>query len=100
TLITIQKQLAEQQELLRKRKNRTTSKRVKLKGRFVFSTAEVLQIAKEAEEATAAKKAGRKRKARPISLEIEDEVEDLLNSNPSDSGSDCIVVANTRSDRR
>jgi len=100
TLITIQKQLAEQQELLQKRKNRTTGKRVKLKGRFVFSTAEVLQIAKEAEEVTAAKKAGRKRKARPISLEIEDEVEDVLNSDPSDSGSDCIVVANTRSDRR
>jgi len=49
---------------------------------------------------TAAKKASRKRKARPISLEIEDEVEDVLNSDPSDSGSDCIVVANTRIDRR
>jgi len=73
---------------------------VKLKGRFVFSTAEVLQIAKEAEEVTAAKKAGRKRKARPISLEIEDEVEDVLNSDPSDSSIDCIVIANTRIDRR
>lgn len=37
-LVTIQKELTEQRELLQTRKARKTGKRVKLKGRFVFST--------------------------------------------------------------
>ena len=96
TLVTIQKQLAKQQELLQKRKDRKSGKRVKLKGRFVFSTTEVLQIAKEAEEATVAKKAGRKRKAGSISVGVEDDVESTLEYHSSESGSDCVVVANRR----
>jgi hypothetical protein len=55
-LVTIRKELAEQRVLLQTRKGRKTGKRVKLKGRFVFSSREVLQIAKEAEEEAVAKK--------------------------------------------
>ena len=67
-----------------------------MKGRFVFSTTKVLQIAKKAEEATVAKKAGRKRKAGSISVEVEDDVESILEYHSSETGSDCIVVANRR----
>jgi hypothetical protein len=41
-LVTIRKELAEQRVLLQTRKTRKTGKRVKLKGRFVFSSREVL----------------------------------------------------------
>jgi hypothetical protein len=95
-LVTIRKELAEQRELLQTRKKRKTGKRVKLKGRFVFSTAEVLGIAKEAEEATAAKKGRKRRRKRSISAEIEEDIENILEIVSSDSESDCIIVAAKR----
>ena len=95
-LVTIQKELTEQRELLQARKARKTGKRVKLKGRFVFSTQEVLQITKEAEEASIAKKGRKRLRKRSISVEIEDDVESLFENIPSDSESDCIVVAEQR----
>jgi len=96
-LVTIQKELTEQRELLQTRKARKTGKRVKLKGRFVFSTQEVLQITKEAEEASVAKKGRKRLHNRSISVEIEDDVENLFGNVHSDSESDCIVVAEKRS---
>ena len=92
-LITIRKEFAEQRELLQTRKKRKKGKRVALKGKFVFSTQEVLDIVKEAEEETAAKKSRKPRRKRSISVEIEeDEVEELENVS-SDSESNCIIVA-------
>ncbi len=69
-LVTIRKELAKQRELLQTRKSRKTGKRVKLKGRFVFSTTEVLEIAREAGEATAAKKGRERLRKRSISVEM------------------------------
>ncbi|KXL50736.1 hypothetical protein M433DRAFT_73866, partial [Acidomyces richmondensis BFW] len=84
-------------ELLQTRKARKTGKQVKLKGRFVFSTQEVLQIIKEAKEAMIVKK-GRKRLRRQlISVEIEDNIESLFENVSNDSKGDCIVVAEKRS---
>ncbi|KYG39953.1 hypothetical protein M433DRAFT_79054, partial [Acidomyces richmondensis BFW] len=60
-LITIRKRLAFAEQLLYTRKARKTGKRVTLKGKFVFSTQEVLQIANEAKEAIAAKKRNKER---------------------------------------
>ena len=48
-LSTLQKQVEQQQELLSAQKNRTKGKRVALKGKFLFSTEEVLKIANQAE---------------------------------------------------
>jgi hypothetical protein len=70
-LTTLRKRIAEQDELLRTRKAREKGKRVALKGRFMFSTEEVLQIAREAEEETAATKGRRRPRKRPVSVEIE-----------------------------
>ncbi len=63
----------------------------------MFSTQEVLQITKEAEEATIAKKGRKRLRRRSISVEIEDDIESLFENVSSDSESDCIVVAERRS---
>jgi len=59
----------------------------------VFSTQEVLQITKEAEEASIAKKGYKRLYKRSISVEIEDDIESLFKNLPSDSKSDYIVMA-------
>ena len=53
-LVTLRKRVAEQDEVLRTRKSSKKGKRVALKGKFEFSTQEVLGIVKAAEEETAA----------------------------------------------
>ena len=96
TLITIQKELGAQRQLLQTRKTRQTCMRVKLKGRFVFITTEVLEIAMEAEKATAAKKGRKRPRERLISVEFEDIVESVLENVSSNSKTSCITVAERR----
>jgi hypothetical protein len=48
-LVTVRNELAEHQKLLTGRKYHTKGKRVKLEGRFVYNTQEVIEIAQEAE---------------------------------------------------
>jgi len=91
--VILRKRIVEQDELLRTRKTRKKGKRVALKGKFVFSTEEVLQIAREAEGATAAKKARKRPQTRSISAEIEEAVESISENVSSDSESDCSIVA-------
>ncbi|TKA35198.1 hypothetical protein B0A49_13595, partial [Cryomyces minteri] len=54
--VTSRKQVEEQEKLLDMRKARKKGKRIALKGRFVFSTEEVLETAKEAEAKLSSKK--------------------------------------------
>jgi len=58
----------------------------------VFSTQEVLEVARKAEEATAEKTSRKRRRTQPIIAEIEEQEEDLSKNVSSDSDSDCIVV--------
>ena len=95
--VTLRKRLAEQEELLRTRKARKKGKRVALKGRFVFSTEEVLQIAKEAEEETGAKKRRKQRHERATSVEIDELQKSELGNVSSDAESNCIAVAARKS---
>jgi hypothetical protein len=53
--VTLRRQLKEAEALLSTRKVRKKGKRVALKGRFVFSTQEVLEMVEEAEAETVAK---------------------------------------------
>lgn len=92
-LVTIRKELIKQRALLQTRKARKHGKRVALKGRFVFGTEEVLQIAKEAEGETAAKKGRQRRRKSSISVEMEEDNENVPENISSDSESGCIVVA-------
>jgi len=96
-LVTLRKRVAEQEQLLQSRKERKKGKRVRTKGKFVFTTAEVLQLVKEAEEATVATKSRKRRRKRSPSVEIEDDEEVEFQNMASDSESDCIMVAQKRS---
>jgi hypothetical protein len=88
--------LAEAKELLRSRHNCRKGKKVALQGKFVFSTQEVLEIARQAEENAATKRGRRRPRTTAIDVEItgdEDEVLEIVRSN---SESDCIIVANSK----
>jgi len=91
-VVTLEKRLAEQEELLGTRKTRKTGKRVALKGKFVFTTEEVLEIARQAEEEVEARK-GRKRTRRPlISVQIPENKENILDYVYIDSESDPEII--------
>lgn len=90
--VTLRKQIKEQAELLSTRKSRTKGKRIALKGRFVFSTQEVLEIAKAAESETSKKRTSSRPRKRKIADSIEEGEVQELGGISSDSDSDCIVV--------
>jgi hypothetical protein len=92
-ITTLRKENIKQRELLQTRKKRNTGKRVALKGKFVFSTQEVLEIAREAEKATKEKTTRKRQSKRLIAKEAEDQELEEIKNIPSDSDSDCIVVA-------
>jgi hypothetical protein len=79
--------------MLQTRKGRTTSKRVALKGKFVFSTQEVLEVAREVERATADKTSHKRRRTQSIATEIEEQEVEAFENVSSSSDSECIVVA-------
>jgi hypothetical protein len=80
-LILMRKQLQDQQELLQVRKTHKRGKRVRLEGEFVYSTQKVLDIARDAESARAAKRPrGRPRKRAKVEIEVVEEDEVSENS--------------------
>jgi len=88
------KQVEQQQELLSAQKNWTKGKRVALKGKLVFSTEEVLKIAKQAgAQSTTKRPRGRSRKC-PITAVIERDEEGEERENiSSDFDNSFILVA-------
>jgi DDE superfamily endonuclease len=92
-LVIARKRLAEQDELLQARKKRTKGKRVALKGKFVFSTEEVLEVARRAEADTAARSAKRSIRKRTIDEIDRIEEEGIVKNESDSSDSDCIVVS-------
>jgi uncharacterized glyoxalase superfamily protein PhnB len=71
----LRSQLGERDELLQARKTHKTGKRVRLEGKFVYSTEEVLNVAREAEAARAAKRPRGRPRKRPIEeVDHEEEV--------------------------
>lgn len=100
-LSILRKEVKEYKEILETRKKRTTGKRIKLQGEFVFSTEEVLKIVREAElKSTEKRPRGRPRK-RPIE-EVEEEIEEEEVENDSSESEleleEC-VARRTRSTR-
>jgi hypothetical protein len=91
--VTLRKQLKDAEELLSTRKVRKKGKRVALKGRFVFSTEEVLRLVEEAETETAKKQTGKRPRRRKIENTMEDEDDNILEGLSGDSDYDCIIVA-------
>jgi len=93
----LRKRLTDAESLLQARKQRKKGKRIALKGKFVFSTQEVLDIAKQAELEAAQKKPKKKVKEGAKATIIDNNKEEDIEIIFSDSDSDCIVVAATRS---
>jgi hypothetical protein len=62
----------------------------------VFSTQEVLNIAREVEKATADKRTHTRRRKRPTASKIEEQEDEQLEDVSSDSELDCIVVQSRR----
>jgi hypothetical protein len=92
-LVTLRKRLADAEELLQARKRPKTGKRVSLQGKFVFSTVEVLEIARQAEAVSVKNKSLQSNVPQANGLSApEVEAIDIVSSS-SDSESDCIVVA-------
>ena len=94
---TLRMETAKQQEVLRARKSRKTGKRVSLKGKFVFSTQEVLEVAQKAEEATASRTTRSRLRKRATAIESDAHAVEVLEDVSSDSDSDCIVVLQGKS---
>ena len=92
----LRKQLEEAQQLLNAPEARMNDKRVALKGKFVFSTEEVLEVARQAEAALSAKKPRGRPPKRPIAAVIEEEDDQILEESDKASEHDCIVVAARR----
>lgn len=95
-LVTILQQLIETQELLCTRQKRKRGKKILLKGKYVFSTEEVLEIAKEAEMKTAANEARKQRKSSSAMVEVTQTKVNMFESGASEAEFDCIVVASLR----
>lgn len=98
----LRKEINEHKAILQQRNTHKKGKRIKLQGEFVFSTAGVLKIAREAEEKPVAKRPRGRPRKRPIEEVDEEEEEEEV---PSDSSSsecegEVIVVRNTRSRAR
>lgn len=93
TQTTMRKELAEKDKLLRTRTKRTTGKRVRLDGTFLFSQEKVVEILREAEAHIAGRKAKKRRKSKHTPSEIQDDREDMYENELVQSDDDCIVVA-------
>jgi hypothetical protein len=92
-LVTVRNELAEHRKLLQNRKYHRKGKRVKSKGRFVYSTQEVLAIAQEPEAEASNNKGRRQSRQRSFSLELGSDEDHVTANVLSDYESDCIVVA-------
>jgi hypothetical protein len=93
----LRRELTEARELLRVRKERKKGKRVAIKGKFVFNTQEILELVEEAEVEASKGKTKKRRTTKVITPEIEEEEEEGIEEDISESKSDCIIVASSRS---
>ena len=91
-ITTMRKELKQKNDLFNARKKRKISKRIAVKGKFVFTTEEVLQLMKEAEAENTAKKMRKKPRKRPIQEVLEDNEDETLENEDNSSDSDCIVL--------
>ena len=80
-------------KILNTRKKCTKGKRVALEGKFVFSTQEVLDIARATEAETEVKKRRKRPRKRAINEILDEKEIKVVETESQSSDSDCIVVA-------
>jgi hypothetical protein len=93
----LRKEIAEYKGLLRVCSERKKGKRVAIKGKFFFDTKEILELVKEAEAEVSKRKSRKRCTTRTSTPRLEDEEEEGIEENVSESESDCIIVASSRS---
>jgi hypothetical protein len=93
----LRKENAEYRELLRVRKECKKGKRVAIKRKFVFNTQEILEVVEKAEAEVSRRKTKKRRTTKATTPETEEEEEEGIESNTSESESDCIIVASSKS---
>jgi mannose-1-phosphate guanylyltransferase len=96
----LRRELTEARELLRVRKERKKGKHVAIKGKFVFNTQEILEVVEKAEAEASTGKAEKRRTIKATTPEIEEEEEESIDEDISESESNCIIVASSRSKSR
>jgi hypothetical protein len=84
-------------ELLRVRKESNKGKHVAIKGKFIFNTKEVLELVEEAEAEVSKKKSKKRQTTKAIIPETNEEEEEDIKDDTSESESNCIIVASSRS---
>lgn len=95
-LTILRKQYAITKELLESRKRRKKGKRVALEGRISLSLPDVLEIARKHEAEVMKKKATKMRKKHAPTPKVDEEDENMLDDDMSESeGSDIIVMGRT-----
>ena len=92
-MITMHKELKQQKKFLETRKKCSKNRKIALQNKFVFTTEEMLQIAKETKSINATKNAQKWPRKRPIQAVLDNEEKKMLNNNSNGSDSDCIIVA-------
>ncbi|KFZ23653.1 hypothetical protein V502_01869 [Pseudogymnoascus sp. VKM F-4520 (FW-2644)] len=93
-LTVIKKELQEQRAVLQRRNTHKKGKRVRLQGEFVFSTADVLKIAWEAEEKPVAKRPCRRPCKRLIQeVKEEEEENEVLSSSADSESKESVIVS-------
>jgi hypothetical protein len=101
-LIVLRKEISEHRAILQQWNTYKKGKRIKLQGEFVFSTADVLKIAREAGEKPIAKRPRGRPRRRPMEeVDEEEEEEEILSDSSSlECEGEVTVVRNTRSRAR
>ena len=95
-LTTLRRTIAAQSELLQDRKKPKSGSRIKNKGKFIYSTQEVLHSTREAETKTARKKLKRDGNPQALIERNKDMQVDILENEDSDSGSSGIIIVARR----
>jgi len=83
---------SKQREMLQTRKNLSIGERVALKGKFVFSTQEVLEAACDAERAIPDKTSQKQRCTQAAVAEIKEQEVELFKNVSNSLDSNCIVI--------
>ena len=92
-IITMCKKLKQQKKLFNACKKRSKNKRIVLQSRFVFTTKEMLQITKKTKSINTTKNVQKQPQKCPIQTILENNKNNMPNSESSSSDSDCIIVA-------
>jgi hypothetical protein len=94
--IILWKRLDDAQTLSRARQKRKNGKLIELKDKYIFSTQEVLEIAKEAEVQASHEKGRRQPRKQIDSVKIDSDEEEVFENGSSEYESDRIIVAMCR----